>query len=227
MIKALFPSQIYYSSINEIQHITSDNGKILSPKIKQLIDQKTRTKLNKDLLIEVQKLRQVDELGIEWSKKNYPGGYTSYGSMDKLYQFSSTFSDLKDLIDQHVKEYIKYLEMEIPLHALEMTTCWVNVMPSSVTHSMHIHPLSTISGTYYLVTPPKCSSLKFEDPRMVNFMASPPRKKNAREENQRFVEVKPSSGNLVLFESWMRHEVPPNQSQSERISISFNYDWVK
>lgn len=61
---------------------------------------------------------------------------------------------------------------------------------------------------------------------MVGFMASPPRKNNAQERNQRFVELKPQEGHVVLFESWMRHEVPKNQSDGERISISFNYDWV-
>ena len=33
------------------------------------------------------------------------------------------------------------------------------------------------------------------------------------------------AGRVVLFESWLRHEVPPNQSSSERVSISFNYSW--
>ena len=33
------------------------------------------------------------------------------------------------------------------------------------------------------------------------------------------------AGNVVLFESWLRHEVPPNPVDAERISISFNYNW--
>jgi hypothetical protein len=28
-----------------------------------------------------------------------------------------------------------------------------------------------------------------------------------------------------LFESWLRHEVAPNPTVTERISISFNYSW--
>jgi uncharacterized protein (TIGR02466 family) len=28
-----------------------------------------------------------------------------------------------------------------------------------------------------------------------------------------------------MFESWLRHEVAPNPSEAERISISFNYSW--
>ena len=31
----------------------------------------------------------------KWSSKNYPGGYTSYGSLDKIHQMSSTFMDLE------------------------------------------------------------------------------------------------------------------------------------
>jgi uncharacterized protein (TIGR02466 family) len=32
-------------------------------------------------------------------------------------------------------------------------------------------------------------------------------------------------GQVVLFESWLRHEVPPNPSKAPRISISFNFSW--
>ena len=33
------------------------------------------------------------------------------------------------------------------------------------------------------------------------------------------------SGTVLLWESWLRHEVPLNQSAEERISVSFNYRW--
>jgi uncharacterized protein (TIGR02466 family) len=33
------------------------------------------------------------------------------------------------------------------------------------------------------------------------------------------------AGSVVLFESWLRHEVAPNPLDSERVSISFNYGW--
>jgi uncharacterized protein (TIGR02466 family) len=37
--------------------------------------------------------------------------------------------------------------------------------------------------------------------------------------------VTAEAGKLVLFESWLRHEVAPNPVDAERISISFNYNW--
>jgi uncharacterized protein (TIGR02466 family) len=33
------------------------------------------------------------------------------------------------------------------------------------------------------------------------------------------------AGRVLLFESWLRHEVPPNPVAGERVSISFNYGW--
>jgi uncharacterized protein (TIGR02466 family) len=37
--------------------------------------------------------------------------------------------------------------------------------------------------------------------------------------------MKPVPGTVLLWESWLRHEVPLNEAESERISISFNYSW--
>jgi len=30
---------------------------------------------------------------------------------------------------------------------------------------------------------------------------------------------------VLMWESWLRHEVPMNMSGEERISVSFNYEW--
>jgi uncharacterized protein (TIGR02466 family) len=56
-------------------------------------------------------------------------------------------------------------------------------------------------------------------------MAAPPLKVNACSDRQRWVVLPAQAGSLVLFESWLRHEVPPNPSGSPRISVSFNYNW--
>jgi len=43
---------------------------------------------------------------------------------------------------------------------------------------------------------------------------------------QSFVYVKPNVGDVLLWESWSRHEVPMNMAEEERISVSFNYEWA-
>jgi uncharacterized protein (TIGR02466 family) len=188
----------------------------------------TRTnpeRLRKDLLEESYRIRDTDLPGQKWSQKSYPGGYTSYSSMSRLHRFSSTFEALEKRIRRHVLKFADELDYDLEGRELAMTDCWVNIMPKQTTHGLHIHPLSTISGTYYVKTPKGCSSIKFEDPRLTHFMAAPPRKSGCRPENRQFVEYPVEAGNVILFESWLRHEVPPNPVKGERVSISFNYNW--
>lgn len=182
--------------------------------------------MNKEILSEILTLQKIDKEGKGWSQKNYRGGYTSYSSYSQLHLFSSTFADLKVSLDLEVTKFAKYLEMDLGTKKLCLTNLWANLMPRGASHSMHLHPLSTISGTYYVQTPAGCSGLKFEDPRLSGFMASPPRKAKARSDNQRFVTEIPKAGQVILFESWMRHEVPMNSSTAPRVSVSFNYDWI-
>jgi len=188
----------------------------------------TRTspeRLRKELLDESYRIRDTDIPGQKWSQKSYPGGYTSYSSMSRLHRFSSTFEAMEKKIRCHVLKFAGELDYDLEGRELAMTDCWVNIMPEQTAHGLHLHPLSTISGTYYVKTPKGCSSIKFEDPRLTHFMAAPPRKPDCRPENRQFVEYPAEAGNVILFESWLRHEVPPNPVKGERVSISFNYNW--
>ncbi len=181
--------------------------------------------LNRRLLDEALQLREDDAGGREWSRTHYPGGYTSYGSLCRMHTLSPTFATLGRKLERHVAKYAAALDLDLEGRALSLTDCWVNIMPRGVTHSLHLHPLSTISGTYYVRTPKGAPDLKFEDPRLDRYMAAPPRKVGHRAANRPWVTVPAAAGNVVLFESWLRHEVPPNPVASERVSISFNFGW--
>lgn len=180
---------------------------------------------NQQMLRECQQLRLDDDAGRRWSKKNYPGGYTSYNSAHRMHQFSPTFATLERRLTRHVAAFARSLEFDLEGRTLTMTDCWVNIMPYQVVHSLHLHPLSTFSGTYYVQTPKGSPGIKFEDPRLERFMAAPPRKPDCRPENRPWNVIPAEAGKLVMFESWLRHEVVPNPVKTERISISFNYSW--
>lgn len=181
--------------------------------------------LNRELLKEARQIRDHDAEGRRWSASRYPGGYTSYGSLCHLQKMSSTFATLERKLRRHLNTYVRSLELDMTGRSLAMTDCWVNVMGRQVVHGLHLHPLATISGTYYVQTPRGCSGLKLEDPRLDRFMGAPPRRSDGRPENQPWVTIPARAGHLVLFESWLRHEVPPNPSAGERVSVSFNYNW--
>ncbi len=42
---------------------------------------------------------------------------------------------------------------------------------------------------------------------------------------QSFVTVEPAPGTVLLWESWLRHEVPAGGAKGKRVSVSFNYRW--
>lgn len=182
-------------------------------------------RFNQQLLRECLQLAEDDVAGQRWSTRNYPGGYTSYNSVSRMQQLSPTFALLEKRLNRHVSRYVSDLELDMTGRELAMTDCWVNIMPPQVVHSLHLHPLSTISGTYYVQTPKRSSALKFEDPRLDRFMAAPPRRRDCKPEHRSWYSLAAEAGKLVLFESWLRHEVPPNTSRQPRVSISFNYNW--
>jgi uncharacterized protein (TIGR02466 family) len=129
------------------------------------------------------------------------------------------------LLKPHLARFARRLEWDLRGRKLAMTDCWVNIMPHQVVHSLHLHPLSSVSGTYYVQVPEGAPGIKFEDPRLERFMAAPPRRPACRVQNRQWVTLPASAGQVVLFESWLRHEVTPNTRRQERVSISFNFNW--
>jgi uncharacterized protein (TIGR02466 family) len=180
---------------------------------------------NRQLLRECLQLRHDDAAGRRWSADNYPGGYTSYGSVHWLQRISPTFKALERKLERHVKVFADTVQWDLDGRELRMTDCWINIMPKGVVHGLHLHPLSTLSGTYYVRVPAGTPGIKFEDPRLDRFMAAPPRKAGASSEMRPWATLPAAAGRLLLFESWLRHEVVPHRVNGERVSISFNYGW--
>jgi uncharacterized protein (TIGR02466 family) len=184
-----------------------------------------RRTLNQRLLREALQLRKDDRAGRLWSRDNYRGGYTSYGSLCRMQTISPTFARLEQLLDGHARRYARALDFDLRGRKLAMTDCWVNLMSRGVAHGLHLHPQSVISGTYYVQVPDGSAAIKFEDPRLDRFMAAPPRHARSSAGRRTWVSLPAAEGKLVLFESWLRHEVPAQPVRALRVSVSFNYGW--
>ena len=180
---------------------------------------------NAELEASCRMLAEEDAAGRAWSKAHGYGGYTSYASLDDLPQRATVFGELKAKLDRHAKVFAKDLAFDLGRRRLKLDSLWVNVLKPGAAHSGHIHPHSALSGTVYVATPPGSSALKLEDPRLPLMMAAPPRLADAPEAMRAFVYLQPEPGAVVMWESWLRHEVPANRARTERISISFNYGW--
>ncbi|OYX40049.1 MULTISPECIES: TIGR02466 family protein [unclassified Sphingomonas] len=174
-------------------------------------------------------LAEEDRAGRAWSKAKGYRGYTSYASLNDLPRRDPVIGDLVKLLDKHVAAFADDCAFDLAGRKLKLDSLWVNVMKPGATHSGHIHPHSVVSGTVYVAVPPGAGAIRFEDPRLAMMMAAPTRHDDAPEDLRTFVYVEPVPGTVLLWESWLRHEVMPHEGTSksggERISVSFNYRW--
>ena len=179
-------------------------------------------RLGADLDAACRSIAADDAAGRRWSRRNGYPGYTSYASLNDLPWRVPAFADLVKAIDRHVAAFAGELDFDLK-GRLKLDSLWINVLDPGGVHTGHIHPHSAVSGTYYVAVPDGTGAIRFEDPRLPLMMAAPPRKRQARDENRLFATVAPRAGTLLLWESWLRHEVPFNGAQEQRISVSFNY----
>lgn len=198
-IEALFPTLVYRAGI------AAADGR-----------------LNGEIAAAARQLADEDRDGIDWCRSHFYPGYTSYGSLPDLPERSAVFAKLARLIERHAMAFAKALHWDLRGGKPIVDTLWVNVLPEGGSHSSHLHTNACLSGTYYVTAPEGAGPIVFEDPRHAMLMAAPPRKSSAPREMRTYVSEPATPGTLLLWESYLRHEVPLNRARGERISVSFN-----
>lgn len=176
-----------------------------------------------DLDHSIRTLAAEDGAGRRWCREHGYRGYTSYASLDDLPIRDPVFADLKRLLDRHVARFAEACAFDLGGKRLKLDSLWANLLKPGGHHGAHLHPHSVVSGTLYVTMPDGTGGLKLEDPRLPMLMAAPPRRADAPEGMATFQTVRPEPGTVLLWESWLRHEVVTNAAKGERISVSFNY----
>ena len=129
------------------------------------------------------------------------------------------FQTLNTVIYTAASRVLDYLKV---VHgALEITGCWANLSPTGDGHKPHTHPNNYLSGVYYVQTQKGANRISFDDPRPQTNIISP-RTIESTDENAGQIHIDVSEGMMLLFPSWLQHQVPPNASDRMRISIAFN-----
>lgn len=173
-----------------------------------------------ELAHSIRSLATDDEAGQRWSEEHLYPGYTSYASLNDLPRRDPAFADLARILGRHARAFAKELAWD---RRPRLDSLWVNLIEGGGHHGAHIHPHSILSGTLYVETPPGTGAIRFEDPRLAMMMAAPGRRNDAPEQLRHFVAVDPEPGLLLMWESWLRHEVLASTSGEDRLSISFNF----
>ena len=152
--------------------------------------------------------------GIEWKQQVANANFKTKDSyLTKHEQLKDLTSFFKECIDDYCNTIINSEQR------LVITQLWGNRNPKGSKHHEHVHPNSIISGVFYLRQDPKLPPIQFSKSNQ-DSMKLDPRKYNSY--NAETFLLPCTSGELILFPSSLRHSVPVNQGDEERISLSFN-----
>ena len=151
---------------------------------------------------------------IEWKKQVANGNFKTKDSyLTKHESLKNITSFFKECINDYCNTIINSKQR------LVITQLWGNRNPKGSKHHEHVHPNSIISGVFYLRQDPKLPPIQFSKENQ-HGMKLEPRKYNHY--NAETFLLPCTAGELILFPSNLRHSVPINQSDEERISLSFN-----
>ena len=160
---------------------------------------------------------------VEWSKRD-PGvkktnrnGWHSTTAMHNMPVFEPLVKELFIMMKDIWQE--EWLDREPVLGNM-----WANINGTGGYNKPHIHPNSLFIGVYYVKTPPNSGRLICNDPRPGIQTCMPNRKKGQPPKHLwREVNLQPQENRAIMFNSWLWHSVEPNQSNEDRISVSFNF----
>lgn len=105
----------------------------------------------------------------------------------------------------------------------------INKVNKGGSHTKHAHPASVISGCFYLKCSENSAPLLFSDPRdyykYISYQQNPSADRHSCLYPDFFVPIK--QGLILLWPSWLEHEVPHSTDDNERITIAFNLGSIK
>ena len=132
--------------------------------------------------------------------------------------------EYKPLVDELFRMVHQVFEEEFLERGPKLGNMWANINPPGGYNQPHVHPNSLFSGVYYVKVPVNSGQLICNDPRPGIQTCMPTRKKGQPPKHLwREIHIQPKENRAVMFHSWLWHNVQPNQSNEDRISISFNF----
>ena len=100
---------------------------------------------------------------------------------------------------------------------------WAIINKKNDFNVIHTHPNCYLSAAFYVKGPKDCGRFLIECPNIARRYAYPEvEKKNELNTEVAGIDVK--EGDLLIFPGYLPHKVAKNESDEDRIVISFNVD---
>lgn len=172
-----------------------------------------RVSFNAKMLDLAHRMRSNDPAGVAktningWQSPNILQNLEEFGAMNlRILQVCQSIAE-----SQHFRPNMHYQHQ-----------AWVNISPPGASNQIHFHANCYFSGVYYIsLQAPECGSIYFRDPRVASRMMPYPVVKETSFTAEQ-VSMRPEEGRMYVFPGWMEHGVEINQSDRDRVSISFN-----
>lgn len=156
-----------------------------------------------------------------------PGMTTDYRQQNLFEQTHPAIQWLHQCINKTIADYLS--ESSVSVSVKWQLQGWANINRKGDYHSLHNHPNSYLSGTYYVNMPEQPLSARQRDdlsPGDISFFDPRPQANMTAIAGDPQIDpehrVSPSAGHLLLWPSFLHHAVHPNFAEQPRVSISFN-----
>tara|TARA_A100001015_G_C15044442_1_gene742480 strand:- start:2515 stop:3108 length:594 start_codon:yes stop_codon:yes gene_type:complete len=171
-------------------------------------------KINEEMYSFIKDEQFKDQKGI--SKSNVSGWHSKDFNLNE-----SEIQNFIGFISPSIEQVMVDMNWEKEKQTIKISNMWAIINTGGSTNLRHQHGNSTISGAYYVRAPKDCGEIVFYDPRPAP-VYSYPKAISTNLLNAQVNGISPKEGALILFPSYVDHSVNKNQSNEERIVISFN-----
>ena len=175
-------------------------------------------KINNELEKYIYKLYEEDNNGLERSNR---GGWHSKNF--RLAEKDSIQQKFAIQVQNYILKTFQSLGWKIKDKNIRIKEMWAIINKKNDFNVIHTHPNCYLSAAYYVKAPKDCGNFKVESPNIAKRYAYP-EIANQNELNVEVASINISEGDLLLFPAYLPHKVGKNESDEDRIVISFNVD---
>ena len=178
-------------------------------------------KINKELLEFIYKEFEKDKLGVK--KSNINGWHSK--TFD-LHDQNGVPKKFLDHLDIYIKNVFKNYGWVYNSEKVKCTSMWSIINKRGNFNVEHSHSNNYLSAAYYVKAPKNCGNFKASNPNIINRNFFP-KSKQANELNAKMATIKVEEGDLLIFPAYLPHSVEENESDHDRVLISFNIDLLR
>ena len=174
--------------------------------------------INKHLSNYIYQLKDEDKDGLNRSNK---GGWHSKNF--NLSEQNSIQTKFAIEVQKYILDCFQNMGWKTQDKNIRITEMWAIINKKESFNVVHTHPNCYLSSAYYVKASKNCGAFIAENPNVAKRYAFP-EIMNKNQYNSETAGIEIEEGDLLLFPSYLPHKVSKNESDDDRIVISFNVD---